>query len=431
MDYRQLPSGNFVLHNVSVPSAIAGGDGEFQVTDVAIAEGRIAEVSAAAPADVSDDHSIQSIDMQGAIVLPCFVDMHTHIDKAHILPRASNPDGTFAGALQAVRHDHTHWTANDVYRRADFSLRCAYAHGTRAVRTHLDSFPPQDEISWPVFDRLRNEWRGKIDLQAVCLTGCDSIDLNGRFLKTADLVQQFGGVLGLVAYPMEGLDEVLCDFLELAAHRSLDVDFHVDETMDPSVECVRNVCRAVLDTGFSGKVTVGHLCSLSAQAESRAADTLDVMAQAGVNVVSLPMCNLYLQDRHDKRTPRFRGITTVHEMFARGIPVAFASDNTRDPFYAYGDMDMLEVMREATRIGHLDHSHGEWPLAFNMTPADICGFAAANPNGQPANFVLYNARNWTELFARPQSDRVVVRNGKQIDRTLPDYRELDDLMEPA
>jgi hypothetical protein len=43
-------------------------------------------------------------------------------------------------------------------------------------------------------------------------------------------------------------------------------------------------------------------------------------------------------------------------MRARGIRVSFASDNTRDPFYAYGDMDMLEVMREATRIGHLDHS---------------------------------------------------------------------------
>jgi cytosine deaminase len=56
------------------------------------------------------------------------------------------------------------------------------------------------------------------------------------------------------------------------------------------------------------------------------------------------------------RTPRWRGVTLVHEMKARGIPVAFASDNTRDPFYAYGDLDMVEVMREATRIAHLDHS---------------------------------------------------------------------------
>jgi cytosine deaminase len=36
--------------------------------------------------------------------------------------------------------------------------------------------------------------------------------------------------------------------------------------------------------------------------------------------------------------------------------------------------------------------------------------------------------NWTELMARPQSDRVVIRGGSSIDTTLPYYRELDDLM---
>ena len=31
-------------------------------------------------------------------------------------------------------------------------------------------------------------------------------------------------------------------------------------------------------------------------------------------------------------------------------------------------------------------------------------------------------------MSRPQSDRVVLRAGAAIDTTLPDYRELDDLM---
>ena len=42
---------------------------------------------------------------------------------------------------------------------------------------------------------------------------------------------------------------------------------------------------------------------------------------------------------------------------AAGVPVMVASDNTRDPFYAYGDLDMIEVMREATRILHLGAQH--------------------------------------------------------------------------
>jgi cytosine deaminase len=144
------------------------------------------------------------------------------------------------------------------------------------------------------------------------------------------------------------------------------------------------------------------------------------------------MCNLYLQDRTPQgtaRTPRRRGITLVHEMRARGIRVSFASDNTRDPFYAYGDMDMLEVMREATRIGHLDHSRADWITSFLTDPAATCGFAAPSlAEGAPADLVIVKARSWTELFARPQSDRIVLRDGRQIDRTLPDYAELDPLM---
>ena len=155
------------------------------------------------------------------------------------------------------------------------------------------------------------------------------------------------------------------------------------------------------------------------------------MAKAGLNVVSLPMCNMYLQDRTANRTPRWRGVTLVHEMKARGIPVAFASDNTRDPFYAYGDLDMIEVMREATRIAHLDHTGTDWVRAFTTTPAAACGFAAPSlAPGAPADLVICKARGWTELFARPQADRIVIRAGRPIDRTLPDYAELDPLMEP-
>ncbi len=416
MDFKTLPAGRFTLQNVTLPAALVGQPGDLLRTDIGIEDGKFAQPGG------------EIIDMAGAMVLPPFVDSHTHLDKGHIMPRASNPDGSFMGALTTVRDDHANWHARDVYRRADFSLQCAYAHGTRAIRTHLDSPEGQDEISWPVFAELRQKWAGKIDLQASCLAGCDMIDIDGRFIRTADIVAETGGVLGLVTYPMEGMKPLLHKFFALAAERGLAVDFHVDETMDGSVETLRDICEAKMDTGFDAPVLVGHLCSLSAQDSARALDTLDMVARAGLNVVSLPMCNMYLQDRHAGCTPRRRGVTLVHEMKARGIPVSFASDNTRDPFYAYGDLDMLEVMREATRIAHLDHSDTDWAKAFNVTPAEVCGFAPTRVDvGAPADLLIFRARNWTELFARPQADRIVLRNGVAIDRTLPDYAELDDL----
>ena len=134
------------------------------------------------------------IDMKGALAMPAFIDMHTHLDKGHIWPRAANPDGSFMGALTTVRADHANWSAEDLRARMTFSLKCAYAHGTRAIRTHLDSIPPQPDISWPVFDELRAEWSGRIDLQGVCLIGCDHFSEEGDFAHTADLVARYGGV---------------------------------------------------------------------------------------------------------------------------------------------------------------------------------------------------------------------------------------------
>jgi cytosine deaminase len=188
----------------------------------------------------------------------------------------------------------------------------------------------------------------------------------------------------------------------------------------------------VLELGYARPVTVGHCCSLAVQAEAEAFTTLDIVAKAGLNIVSLPMCNMYLQDRQAARTPRWRGITLVHEMKALGINVSFASDNTRDPFYAYGDLDMMEVLREGTRIAHLDHSDPDWINAFLTNPARACSFAAPSlASGAPADLIITRARTWTELFARPQSDRIVLRGGAVIDRTLPDYAELDHLMRTA
>ncbi|MBP0651316.1 hypothetical protein J8J40_30090, partial [Mycobacterium tuberculosis] len=86
------------------------------------------------------------------------------------------------------------------------------------------------------------------------------------------------------------------------------------------------------------------------------------------------------------------------------------SDNTRDPFYAYGDLDGLEVYRAATRILHLDHPIGDWPAAIAATPADQlrlagCGRIAA---GGPADLIVMRARSYSELLSRPQADRTVI-----------------------
>ncbi len=410
------------LANAAIPAAFQDGDGEdLALFDITLDGARIASVE---PASGS---LIGARDCAGGIVVPAFVDMHTHLDKGHVWPRTPNPDGTFAGAMAATGRDRAaFWSADDVAARMDFALRAAYAHGTAAIRTHIDSIAPQDRISWPVFAEMRERWAGRMTLQGCSLNPIDLLpdDLGPHF----DHVTEHGGIVGAVMYTVAGREAKLRALLEEAEARGLDVDLHVDEALDPTRNDLALIAAEATRIGFSGTITCGHCCTLMTMDDGEADRTLDAVADAGLAIVSLPLCNLYLQDRVAGRTPRIRGGTLVHEMAARGIPVAVASDNTRDPFYAYGDLDMAEVWREATRLLHLDHPVGEWPLAFSATPAAIMGLPDRDKvaPGAVADLTIFRARRWTELFARPQVDRTVIRNGAVLDTPLPDYRELDD-----
>jgi cytosine deaminase len=281
---------------------------------------------------------------------------------------------------------------------------------------------------------MREEWKGRIALQGVSLVTIEEVRNADWFARLADRVALAGGVLGAVAFMAPDLDSLLDAIFRAAAERGLDLDFHADETGDPNACALDRIAEAALRNRFEGRVLVGHCCSLARQADDTAKRTLDRVASAGLSIVSLPLCNLYLQDRRaDRTTPRWRGTTLVHEMKARGIKVAIASDNTRDPFYAYGDLDMLEVFRLATRILHLDHPFGDWPAAATSVPAEIMGLADCGriAPGAPADFIVFDGRTWTELLSRPESGRIVVRDGQKIGAPLPDYRELDDLMAVA
>lgn len=425
-----IPDGDFILADATVPAALAdaelGPSSDALVScEIGLSNGRIAAIAPKL-------EGTNRFDMRGGQVWPCFVDMHTHLDKGHIWPRRANPDGSFIGAIEAVRADsEANWSASDVAARMDFSLRCAYAHGTKLIRTHLDSAAPQHRISWPVFAEMRDRWAGRIQLQAVSLVSADAL-LDDTYCDDllATIVEN-GGVLGALAVMEPDLVAGLDRIFEAATRHGLDLDFHADETGDPNAHALRLIAEAKLRHDFSGSVVVGHCCSLACQTEDEAAATIALCAEAGLAVVNLPMCNMYLQDRQQGRTPCWRGVTRLKELRAAGVPVAVASDNTRDPFYAYGDLDPVEVLREAVRILHLDHPMDGTAELITSSPARIVGrpdFGRIRV-GDPADLVLFDARSWTEFLSRPQSDRTVLRDGKPIDRQLPDYRELDALLE--
>jgi cytosine deaminase len=393
----------------------------------------LAKPHAFAPLDREDGAALLDVLIENGKVAR-LVPAGASTDRGHTVVRSPNVSGTFKDALAATQADRLRWTHEDLIARMDFGLRCAATHGVSAIRTHLDSVPEQAERSWRAFREMRAEWQGRIALQAVSLLPIDFFKTEWGE-KLAALVAQSGGILGAVTRaanagghgaPLDDLDQLLDRLFELAARHDLDIDLHVDETNDPKAAALPYVARAAIRHNYRGRVTAGHCCSLAVQPDDQAERTLDLLAEARVNIVTLPTVNMYLQDRGSGRTPRWRGVTLVHEMRRRGIAVAAAGDNCRDCFYAYGDHDMVDTFRQAVRILHLDHPLAEAPALVGPQPAGIARLADHGMlyEGAPARLIAFNARSLNEIVCRPQADRIVIDRGRRSSNRAPDYSEL-------
>jgi cytosine deaminase len=275
---------------------------------------------------------------------------------------------------------------------------------------------------------LREAWRGRIVLQTVPLTSFASYS-GATGDAIADLAQKYGAsALGGWAPMSPDLPGQLDRILAIAKDRGLGVDLHVDENGNPSEEVLRALAEAVIRNRFGNPVVAGHCCSLAAQEAGRQRSTIALVREAGIRVISLPLCNLYLQDRRAgfPRTPYWRGLTLIHDLMDAGVPVACASDNVRDAFHAYGDMDAAEVYIQSVRLAHLDSRLGASAAMVTCAAADMVGLPGAGrvAAGSPAQLVVFPSRSFSEFLSRPGSARRLVDGESIRDARPPGYGEL-------
>ena len=79
-------------------------------------------------------------------------------------------------------------------------------------------------------------------------------------------------------------------------------------------------------------------------------------------------------------------------------------------------------------MGHLDRPMAQWPLAVTARPAEAMRLGEQHGRiavGGAANLVIFRGRFYSEVLARPQLDRLVLRDGRPLTVEVPDYRELD------
>lgn len=397
-----------------------------------IEDGKLAAFAERAPA--AAERNTPVIDVQQGLVFSGWVDAHTHLDKSHIGPRLNVLECSLLEAIDAAASDQQRWTRDDLRRRMEFSLRSAYAYGTRALRTHIDWTTPETPLAWAVISELRTEWRGRIDIQFSALNTLALHADAGISEQIVRTVAASGGTLGAFVYPGAGSPQVLERLFRLALQYDLALDFHVDEHLLDNTEGIHAIAALAQKYGNGKRIVCGHCCALAIAPEHRRNEILDLLATTGITLISLPQTNLHLQDRmrlphvaNTARTPRLRGLMPIHEIAARGIPVALASDNNRDPFFPFGDLDPWQALTLAACAAHLPDPALRWSHCITTTPAQAMALSwdGVMRPGSPAELVLLRARDSAEACARPQSDRRLIRNGVFLTGELPDYRELD------
>lgn len=409
------------LRQVIIPRCVRGFPSEAALFDVQIANGVVASIEPCAAAGGA---------LASGTLLPALVDMHVHLDKTHVVELTGSCDGDLFRAIDLMAAHRASWSIDDIGARMETALKQAFACGTRAMRTHLDwveAGPPQ---SLDAFERLRDAWRGRIDLQCVSLTPLDLFDVADPALagageaisaRLAKLNAASCGssapsaLLGAFVYRNARLREKLQHVFHVAARHNLALDFHVDEGLDADADGLRQIAELTIANGYQGRVTCGHACSLAMQPRAQAEGTLRLCALAGIHLISLPTTNLYLQgDWGD--TPVERGVTRLMEARRLEVSTSIATDNVADGFYPYGSYDLLESYALGVQVAHL-HPADEWLDCVTTHPAQAMGlqWTGRIAQGCPADLVLLRARSRFELLTPQGRMRRVIRNGAMIE----------------
>jgi cytosine deaminase len=348
------------------------------------------------------------------LLLPALVDAHTHLDKSYTVERVGSVQGDLFAAIAAMAQAREAFTAADLHARMERALADAWRCGTRALRTHLDWWQATPPAALPVFEQLRREWAGRIELQCVALTPLDLFDDAAAGAAIAREVARVQGVLGAFVYRNADLGRKLGRVFELAHQHGLALDFHVDEGLHPDATGLAAIAALAARGGDGGRVTCSHCCSLSVQPDAQAAATLAACAQAGLHLVALPTTNLYLQGAWD-RTPVERGITRLREAAAQGLRGCIATDNVADGFYPYGSYDLLESWCLGVQVAHLAPAL-DWIDAVTTAPARALGLAwdGRLAPGCPADLVQLAARTPYDLLSPAGRRRTVIRAGRPL-----------------
>ncbi|VVE77730.1 amidohydrolase family protein [Pandoraea sputorum] len=313
------------------------------LVDIAIKGGRIAAIEPGIDATADEQ-----IDAQGRAAIPGLVEAHLHLDKALLHRRLPARFGTLDEAIRVTGILKSKQEREDVLDRSRQVLDMAVKNGTVAVRAHPDVDLIQGLIGVETLLTLKDEYDSLLDLQIVAFPQEGILKSKGTYELMIDALRMGADVVGGCPYNelnWEDTKRHIDIVFELAQRFNAPIDMHADfadDTSDQRFAAISYIAQRTIDTGYQGRVSLGHVTSLGALDNDELAPVIEQIRLAGISIVTLPATDLYLGGRKDVQNQR-RGLTPVKALHSAGVNVAYSSNNVRNAFTPFGKADMLQI----------------------------------------------------------------------------------------
>ncbi len=365
------------------------------------------------------------IDGGGRVLLPGFVDSHIHLDKALIMDRKPNKSGTLEEALKVVSELKTTFTREDIEKRAREALDMVISKGTTYLRTHAEFDPLGGFDGFEIIMKLKREYRDLIDMQVVAFPQEGIIKSPGTLEMMHRAMEMGADLVGGIPYNDTNAEEHIDILFEIAKKYDRDLDLHQDFKDDYQGQSIEYLARKTIAEGFQGRVSVGHMTSLGAMPDKLLEPILKLMAEAKINVMSLPMTDLHLGGRGDRYNIR-RALAPIRKLVNAGVNVTLATNNIRNPFTPYGNGDLLQVAMLAIAAAHLggdDDISKVLPMITDKAAKALKLDDYGIKLGSEANLVLLDTYKYQDVILDIPRRLKVIKSGKIIYESFTEERK--------
>ena len=203
-------------------------------------------------------------------------------------------------------------TVEQMKERIYSGIRKEMLHGVQAIRTHIDVTDPTF-TSLKAALEVRDEVKDILDLQIV------AFPQEGMYAyKDGDKLVEEGLKMGTDCVGAIPHFELAREFGEKSIHKTIElavkynklIDVHCDETDDTQSRFLELLNALALMEGIGTRTTASHTCSFGSADNSYAFRMMKLFKKSGINFISCPTENVYLEGRQDTY-PKRRGITRV------------------------------------------------------------------------------------------------------------------------